>query len=99
MDAPIFYASTNGHLDVARFLLDRGANVNSQDDLALISASKNGILDVVRLLLDRGANVNGQDDLALSWASDKGHIDSTDPSETRCQCQCPKRLSVEECDK
>jgi uncharacterized protein len=54
----------NNHFDVARLLLDRGANVDFRDDFgwtALIEASCGSHVDVIQLLLDRGANVDHQD--------------------------------------
>ena len=62
-------------MEVARLLLDKGANVNAcMDDgyTALMAASQQGHLSTVKLLLASGANkdaVNTAGKTALSFAS------------------------------
>jgi ankyrin repeat protein len=56
-------AAGNGHLEVVRWLLDRGAKINHVVDgvtrcFALVNAVGSGHLDVVRVLVERGAAVN-----------------------------------------
>jgi len=56
-------ASEYGHLHVVNELLNRGANIEAQDDeagTALFLAAGNNHLDVVKELLNRGANVNAR---------------------------------------
>ena len=65
------WALKRGHLEVAKFLLDHGADVNARDGFALIEASVYGHLEVAKLLLDYGADVNARDGSALIEAS--GH--------------------------
>ena len=70
-------ASQNGHLDVVRALIAKGADVNAKNDglTALLLASQAGHDDVVQALLDGGADVNaGGLGTALMWASAGGHI-------------------------
>ena len=55
--------------------LEQGANVHTNDDLALRLASNNGHTEVIKLLLDAGADVHAWDDWALRWASEYGHIE------------------------
>ena len=59
---PLHAASYRGHLDVARLLLDHGADVNTKNEhenTPLRSAYSAGPhVEVMRLLLDHGADVN-----------------------------------------
>jgi ankyrin repeat protein len=57
----LIWASQNGHTEIVRLLLDRGAKVNEPDtfdNFALYVATSGKHLDTVRLLLDRGADIN-----------------------------------------
>ena len=72
-------ATRNGHKQVVKLLLDKGANVNAQGGRygnALLAASISGHEQVVKLLLDNDADVNTQGEYysnALRAASVKGH--------------------------
>ena len=76
---PLFYAALQGHEAVVRLLLDRGADIATQDKdgwTALNVAARRGHKAVVRLLLDRGADVNAQNEdgwTALQDAARPGH--------------------------
>ena len=57
---PLHYACTNGHLDIALFLLDKGAAVDApspNDTTPIMMAIRAGNIQLVRLLLDRGADI------------------------------------------
>ena len=59
--APLNVALARGHLDIAQFLLDRGAvgdNMGEGRETGLYIASCRGYLDIVRSLIDRGADLN-----------------------------------------
>ena len=74
-------ASQNGHLDVVRELIGKGAQIDMQANdgySALIVASQNGHLDVVRELIGKGAQIDMQENngySALIVASQNGHLD------------------------
>ena len=60
--SPLYFAALLGLIQMAEFLLDRGADVNSfggKYGNPLLAASTRGDLNLVTLLLDRGADVNG----------------------------------------
>jgi ankyrin repeat protein len=73
-------ACRNGHTDVARFLLERRADVNARGFLAATGlhwAAINGHADTVRFLLEAGADPSLRDQRfdadALGWAREGGH--------------------------
>ena len=75
-------ASSQGHTEIVRMLLEKGAKVNATNDdggeTALMIASANGRADVVSLLLENGANLNATNDYgetALVIASENGRAD------------------------
>jgi len=76
--APLNAALGKGYLDIALFLLDRGADVENRgivDQTGLYIASSHGYADVVRSLIDRGAD--------RDWhGSPSGHLRAT-PTPTR----------------
>jgi ankyrin repeat protein len=56
-------ASFQGSTQVAKLLVDRGAEVSVKSKVgmtALINAAWRGKLDIVRLLIENGADVNAQ---------------------------------------
>ena len=63
------------HVDVARLLVERGAEVNVGDESGytpLHAAAASGSAEVARLLLERGADVSARDGRGftpLHWAS------------------------------
>jgi ankyrin repeat protein len=67
-------------IDLAKVLIEYGANVNSQDmnnQMPLHFASKYGYLDTAQLLLDHGADPNAPDNnnmTPLHLASQRRHV-------------------------
>ena len=58
-NSPLQIAALEGFVDIVRFLLEKGAQVDSRNidkETPLIDAVENGHLEVVKLLLDFGAN-------------------------------------------
>ena len=57
----LHYASHNGHIDLVKLLIKRGADVNAKDIKGytpLFAASAGGHREVAEILLDNGANVH-----------------------------------------
>ena len=57
-------AAVEGHLEMVKLLLDRGADANLKDgggEMALMRAAEKGNLRIVKVLLDKGADVNIKD--------------------------------------
>jgi len=77
---PLHLSCRKGHTDIARFLVEYGADTAAQDkhgSTPLHEASWNGHLDITRFLVEHGANAAAQDQCGLSplhLASSKGHL-------------------------
>ena len=77
----LIHASSEGHTEVVKLLLDCDAPINMQNNdglSALMCASCNGHTEVVSLLLDHNAQVNMQENdgwFALMHASSEGHTE------------------------
>ncbi|KAK5637085.1 hypothetical protein RRF57_012797 [Xylaria bambusicola] len=73
---PLLWAARDGHLDIVQILLDRGANIDMDDNEGyspLSWAAENGHVEVTKLLLDKGADMesvahNGTTALSLAAA-------------------------------
>jgi ankyrin repeat protein len=76
----LIVASKNGHKDIVAFLLEKGIDINQQDErgkTALIWASEQGHEEIVKLLLENdNIKINHTykyGKTALIWASEQGH--------------------------
>ena len=72
------FTAQYGHLDLSRFLLERGAdpNIRAHDKIdPLLSAVEQGHKETVQLLLANGANVNTRTNCtnAILLSQEKGH--------------------------
>uniref|UniRef100_A0A3P9NUT8 NAD(+) ADP-ribosyltransferase n=1 Tax=Poecilia reticulata TaxID=8081 RepID=A0A3P9NUT8_POERE len=74
------FASASGHENLVRFLLRKGASVDSRNNYGwtpLMQAARFGHLTVAHLLLENGAEINGRNRLGasvLSMAARGGHV-------------------------
>ena len=69
-----FDACKYGSLDKVISLLDQGADIHANNDLALRLSAQNGHLAVVQFLLEHGANIHADNDLALRLSAKNGHL-------------------------
>ena len=74
-------AAKGGHLEIVKYLLEKGGNINDKDDkcrTALIYASMSVDLETVKYLIEKGADVNAKDNngsTALMDASSGGCLE------------------------
>ncbi|KAH9893129.1 ankyrin repeat-containing domain protein [Xylariomycetidae sp. FL2044] len=63
--SPLYVAVYDGHLEVVKLLLEKGADPDSrcETDTPLLSACLRGYLDIVKVLLQAGANPLASDDI------------------------------------
>jgi ankyrin repeat protein len=79
--SPLHLASRGGHVDLARMLVERGADVSAQDQdgsTALHLACRKGHVELAQMLLKNGADVSAQDrdgSTVLHFVSRYGHMD------------------------
>ena len=80
----LHFAATEGHIEIARMLLERKVDVNSLNGEGLTPLHRasegwcEGCLDIVRLLLYHGANVNvhnNDGNTPLHFAASEGHLE------------------------
>lgn len=71
----LIIASEKGYLNIVKFLIDRGANVNVENGLPLIRSSKNGHFNVVKFLIEKGANIHARDGEAYKQSYINKHYD------------------------
>lgn len=62
---PLYFAAMNGHVEIARVLLEKGAdpNIAREDSLGppVVRAAYDGNLEMMTLLLDKGADIDNID--------------------------------------
>jgi ankyrin repeat protein len=61
---PLHYASIPGHMDLARFLIEYGADVSAKDEngsTPLHRASCHNNIDLARFLVEHGANASAEE--------------------------------------
>jgi ankyrin repeat protein len=80
--SPLHWAAIKGYADIAKLLIDAGANVDIKntyvDSAPLTLAARNGHTDVVKLLIDAGADVDvkiKRQLVPLYWAAVGDHAD------------------------
>lgn len=77
----LIQASYWGRTDIAKMLIERGADVNAKNnygDTALMRACQGGHVDTVKMLIEQGADVkakNKEGKTSLQWARANGHTD------------------------
>ena len=66
---PLMVAAYNGNADLAKFLVDKGADVNAKTkrgSTPLMAAVQSGNKEMVKFLLEKGADANAKEQLGLN---------------------------------
>ena len=80
---PLHAAAGNGHVGIAKLLIENGANDNAKNDSgesALMRSTQDGNHQIAQLLIDNGANpldvYFSEKDVSLFQAANKGDVES-----------------------
>jgi ankyrin repeat protein len=79
---PIYVAASNGHVELLKFLIERGDSVHTPNNLGctpLQTASFDGNLKIINILIENGADVNKADVAGYSplyTAANNGHLEA-----------------------
>jgi len=68
------YASKYGHFRVVQYLVEKGADIHTQDNYSLRISSTNGYLSIVQYLVENGADIHANYNESLLAASEDGHL-------------------------
>lgn len=75
---PLRLAVFKNRFDIVQILLEKGADIHTDDDAALREAMRNGYLDIGRYLVEQGADPNAKDEngkTPLHLAASKNRFD------------------------
>ena len=80
-NTPLHLASLNGHLDIVKYLIKKGANVNTRNrknQMPLHLAVHNAHKEIIKYLVKHGADMNvveDEGDTPVAWAAYKGQTE------------------------
>ena len=74
-ETPLWNAFSEDHINIARYLVEHGANLDVIKDSALSVAAMNGFLDIVKYLIEHGASIYGNGADPLLAAVREGHLE------------------------
>jgi ankyrin repeat protein len=76
----MYELAENGDLEMVKFLVEHGADVNCDDGLPLMCSAEYGHLDIVKFLIEHGADIyiDKNNDIgisALQMSASHGHLE------------------------
>ena len=66
-----------GHLDIVKYLAEKGADFRNFNEYALRNASFMGHLPVIKYLIENGADIHVYDEYPLRWSIENRHSEVT----------------------
>ncbi len=70
------YVCKRNGLDIAKYLIDCGADISVNNNYCLKRAARKGHINVVKLLVDNGADIHARHDYALRWSARNNHLET-----------------------
>lgn len=74
--AAIVDASRYGYIDIIKYLISIGADIQHNENEAITIASRDGFLEVVKCLHQNGADIHFKNDLMFVNASERGYLET-----------------------
>ena len=71
----VVIASSNGYIEIVKYLVENGADIHIFNNFALIQSSRYGYIEIVKYLVENGADIYAANNFALRLASKEGHIE------------------------
>lgn len=75
INSALVSACEEGYTELVKLLLEKGADIHTEESNSLRRASKHGHIEIVKLLLENGANIHAGKDSALYVSCVNGHTD------------------------
>jgi len=75
-DLAFIQSCNNGHIKIAKWLYDKGANIRAKDDSAFIFSCFNEHIKIAKWLYEKEVNIRAQNDYAFRWSYYNQHIET-----------------------
>ncbi|BCS82602.1 putative ankyrin repeat protein [Cotonvirus japonicus] len=69
------YVCKRNRIDIAKYLIDCGANISVNNNYCLKRAARKGHINMVKLLVDNGADIHARHEYALRWSARNNHLE------------------------
>ncbi|AUV58887.1 ankyrin repeat protein [Bandra megavirus] len=70
------YVCKRNGLDIAKYLIDSGADISVNNNYCLKRAARKGHINMVKLLVDNGADIHTRHEYALRWSARNNHLET-----------------------
>jgi ankyrin repeat protein len=77
-DISLGTASEDGDIEMVKFYVSIGADVQYNNNYALKWACRNGHLDIVKFLISKGADIYSDNSISFQWAITGNHLEIAD---------------------